>query len=178
MATEAAHRPPITVHGLHARYANATYTAASKANILTKVEEELAAIKLTASKSPPFQAFLDNPLISRDDKEKGIQDMLGEGKVSNVTYNLLTTLAAELMVQASNIAKTMQHLGHDVATTSQILANTNKVLQPLANGGGKTMVTLTAGALKQLPNHSKLASCGSSVKSFVTATSEISNSSF
>jgi len=93
MATDAAHRPPIAMHGLHARYANATYTAASKQSILPKVEEELAAIKLTASKSPSFQAFLDNPLISRNDKEKGIQDMLGDGKVSSVTYNLLTTLA-------------------------------------------------------------------------------------
>merc|ERR1740136_177825 len=70
---DAAHRPPIAMHGLHARYANATYTAASKQSILPKVEEELAAIKLTASKSPSFQAFLDNPLISRNDKEEGFQ---------------------------------------------------------------------------------------------------------
>jgi len=93
MATDTAHSPPIVVHGLHARYANATYTAASKAGILPKVEEELAAIKMTASKSPAFQSFLDNPLISRNNKEKGLQDMLGGGKVSDVTLNLMTTLA-------------------------------------------------------------------------------------
>lgn len=93
MATDAAHRPPIQLHGLHARYANATYTAASKASILPKVEEELLAIQATADKSTKFQAFLDNPLISRTEKEKGIQDMLGGGKVSNITLNLMTTLA-------------------------------------------------------------------------------------
>jgi len=93
MATDTAHRPPMVVHGLHARYANATYTAASKAGILPKVEEELAAIQITATKSQAFQAFLDNPLISRNDKEKGLKDMLGGGKVSNVTLNLMTTLA-------------------------------------------------------------------------------------
>lgn len=93
MATDAAHRPPIQVFGIPARYANATYTAASKASILPKVEEELLAIQATAGKSPQFQAFLDNPLISRNEKEKGIQDMLGGGKVSNVTLNLMTVLA-------------------------------------------------------------------------------------
>ena len=33
-ATDQAHRPVISVHGLAVRYANATYVAASKANIL------------------------------------------------------------------------------------------------------------------------------------------------
>jgi len=93
MATEAAHRPPLQVFGLHARYANATYTAASKASILPKVEEELMAIQATAKNSPQFQAFLDNPLISRDNKEKGIKEMLGGANVTNVTLNLMTTLA-------------------------------------------------------------------------------------
>jgi len=93
MATDAAHRPPLSMHGLHARYANATYTAASKADILPKVEMELNTIQSVASKSTQFQAFLDNPLISRNNKEKGIQDMMGGGKVSHVTLNLMCTLA-------------------------------------------------------------------------------------
>jgi len=81
------------MYGIHARYASATYTAASKASLLDKVESELTAIKETASKSTVFKSFLENPLISRDDKEKKIKDMLGGGKVSPVTFNLMLTLA-------------------------------------------------------------------------------------
>jgi len=97
LATDAAttaqqHRPLIQIHGLHARYANATYTAASKASLLPKVEEELLAIQDVAHKSPAFQAFLDNPLISRDKKEIRITDLLGD-KVTHVTLNLMCTLA-------------------------------------------------------------------------------------
>ena len=91
-AADAAHKPPLQLHGLHARYANAVYTSASKANKLDQVEGELLAIQNTASTSPAFAQFLENPLISRDDKEKMVTDML-KGKVSDVTLNLMTTLA-------------------------------------------------------------------------------------
>lgn len=40
-----------------------------------------------------FASFLENPLISRDNKEAQVQDMLGGGKVTPVTLNLMTTLA-------------------------------------------------------------------------------------
>ena len=92
LATDAAHRPPIDLHGLHARYANAAYTAASKAGILDKVESEMQAIKNTAGTSPAFKTFLENPLVSRDEKEKHVLDLL-TGKVSSVTLNLMLTLA-------------------------------------------------------------------------------------
>mmetsp|Transcript_8579 Transcript_8579/g.10841 ORF Transcript_8579/g.10841 Transcript_8579/m.10841 type:complete len:207 (+) Transcript_8579:217-837(+) len=106
MSTDAAHRPPMDLHGTVARYANATYVAASKANILDKVEAELNGIKLTASKSPAFQSFLENPLISRDQKEKSVAEFM-KGKVSNVTLNLMLTLAGNArLVEASKIADT------------------------------------------------------------------------
>ena len=110
MATETAHKPPIDLHGLHARYANATYTAASKASILDKVESELNGIKLTASKSPAFASFLENPLISRDQKEKTVKDLL-KGKVSDVTMNLMLTLAGNArMAEAPKIVDTYSQL--------------------------------------------------------------------
>lgn len=110
MSTEAAHRPPLDLHGLHARYANATYVAASKGSMLDKVENELAAIKLTATKSPAFRSFLENPLISRDDKEKGVEEMF-KGKVSNVTLNLMMTLAGNArLAEAPKIADTYSQL--------------------------------------------------------------------
>mmetsp|Transcript_6207 Transcript_6207/g.9055 ORF Transcript_6207/g.9055 Transcript_6207/m.9055 type:complete len:209 (+) Transcript_6207:743-1369(+) len=99
MATEAAHKPPLDLYGLNARYANATYIAASKSNTLDQVESELLAIKNSASTSKPFASFLENPLISRDDKTKSVTDMLS-GKTTPVTLNLMTVLAGNARLNA------------------------------------------------------------------------------
>ena len=92
MATDTAHRPPLNLFGLNARYANATYIAASKASSLEKVETELLAIKNSAENSKEFASFLENPLISRDVKASQVEKLL-KGKVTPVTANLMTTLA-------------------------------------------------------------------------------------
>jgi F-type H+-transporting ATPase subunit O len=91
-AAEAQHKPPLDLHGLQARYANATYVAASKAGALDKVEQELIALQETASKNKQFADFLQNPLIGRDSKIKQVENML-KGKFSPTTLNLMTTLA-------------------------------------------------------------------------------------
>ena len=86
------HRPVIQLHGLHARYANATYTAASKAGVLDQVEKELGQLAAAASVSPTIASFLENPLIGRNAKAETVAAMT-KGKMSNITENLLTTLA-------------------------------------------------------------------------------------
>jgi F-type H+-transporting ATPase subunit O len=101
-ATEAAHRPVIGLHGLHARYANATYVAASKSGILEQVEGELAALAKSASSSPAFSSFLENPLIPRDEKSKQIAALLAGSKVSSITVNLCTTLAGNARLNELN----------------------------------------------------------------------------
>lgn len=110
MATDAAHKPPLDLHGIHARYANATYVAASKASALDAVENELNGIKLTAANSPAFSLFLENPLISRDEKEKTVEELM-KGKVSDVTLNLMLTLAGNArLADAPKIADTYSQL--------------------------------------------------------------------
>jgi len=93
LATDAAHQPPISVYGTAARYANATYVAASKAGCLETVEGELAGLSKAAEESPAFAGFLDNPLISREDKASQIEGILAEKKVTSITTNLCTTMA-------------------------------------------------------------------------------------
>lgn len=109
-AAAAQHRPVIQLSGLPARYANATYVAASKAGILEKIETELASLAASASSSAKFAEFLNNPLISRDVKTKAVESL---DKVSPVTRNLLTCLAgnarlAELPKVAENFAQLMK----------------------------------------------------------------------
>ena len=93
LATDASHQPPISVFGTAARYANATYVAASKAGSLAQVEAELNGLSKAAAESPAFAGFLENPLISRDDKASQIESILAEKKVSSITTNLCTTMA-------------------------------------------------------------------------------------
>jgi len=92
-ASEVSHKPLIDLHGLHARYANATYVAASKSGILDQVENELAAMAQTASTNAAFASFLENPLIPRNEKSDQIEALLKGSKVSSITLNLCTTLA-------------------------------------------------------------------------------------
>merc|ERR1712194_955055 len=101
MATDVAHRPPLDLFGLNARYANATYIVASKTSSLDKVETELLAITHSAENSKEFASFLENPLISRDVKSKQVEDLL-KGKTTPVTMNLMTTLAGN--ARLNNIA--------------------------------------------------------------------------
>jgi len=91
--SDASHKPLVDLHGLSARYANATYVAASKAGKLDQVEGELLALKDVASKNAAFAQFLDNPLISRTDKEAKIIELLSGSNASDITTNLMTTLA-------------------------------------------------------------------------------------
>jgi len=84
------HKPVLHLHGLQARYANATYIAASKAGQLDVVEKELLGLLQTAEKSPQFASFLENPLISRDEKTKFVENL---DKISSITRNLLVTMA-------------------------------------------------------------------------------------
>lgn len=89
-ADDAQHRPVIHLSGLAARYANATYVAASKEGVLDKVESQLNSLVASAESSPKFAQFLENPMISRSDKTKAVE---GFDRLAPVTRSLLTTLA-------------------------------------------------------------------------------------
>ena len=104
------HAPVLQLHGLAARYANATYVAASKAGALEKVESELLALQDTAAKSAEFSAFLNNPLIPRDQKAAEVEKMT-KGKFSSLTTNLLTTLAGNARLsELPKVAATYKRL--------------------------------------------------------------------
>jgi len=109
-ATEAEHRPPLNLGGKQARYANATYIAASKQGILDKVEGELVAICDSISKSDSFRIFLENPIMSRTEKVAKMNDLF-KGKTTPVTLNLMTTLAGNAkLVETPKIVAVYQQL--------------------------------------------------------------------
>jgi len=91
-AVALSHKPPIEVYGLAARYANATYTAASKKGQLDTVETELKALRMAALDSPAFKEFIVTPILGRDVKIAQVTEWL-KPKTCDTTLNLLTTLA-------------------------------------------------------------------------------------
>lgn len=94
MSAASKHTPPKKIHGITGRYAGAVYTAASKVELLDKVEAELQAFKGTVEKSESLASFMENPNVSRGTKQKQLDNMLDEKKFSHITRNLLMTMAA------------------------------------------------------------------------------------
>ncbi|ORX94009.1 F1 complex, OSCP/delta subunit of ATPase [Basidiobolus meristosporus CBS 931.73] len=84
---------PLTLFGLDGRYATALFTAAAKKNQLDAVESELTKLKQVIDKSEKVQFFLENPTLKREQKRAGIDMLLGDQKVSDITKNLFTVLA-------------------------------------------------------------------------------------
>lgn len=104
------HKPVLRLHGLAARYANATYAAASKVGKLEVVESELLALQATAEKSLEFRAFLENPLIPRAKKATEVEKMTA-GKFTTLTTNLLTTLAGNARLsELTKVTSTFERL--------------------------------------------------------------------
>jgi F-type H+-transporting ATPase subunit O len=106
--SDVAHKPLLNLHGLQARYANATYVAASKVGGLETVERELMGLYKSSQKSAAFAAFLENPMISRDEKTKYVASM---DKLSPITRNLLITMAGNARLnELPKVATTFSQL--------------------------------------------------------------------
>lgn len=98
MLSDAAHAPPLKLFGVHARYANAAYTAASKEGKLDVVDTEMAAVANVLSKNASFAAYLGNPTVAREDKVAYLDGVLGD-RISSVTKNLLLTMASNARLE-------------------------------------------------------------------------------
>jgi F-type H+-transporting ATPase subunit O len=88
------HIPPISLFGLHARYANALFASASKAGSLSAVEAELNTIKACAAKDPNFADFLGNPTIARKVKGEVMGGVLEEANSSDIIQGFFSVVAS------------------------------------------------------------------------------------
>eukprot|EP00616_Rhizochromulina_sp_CCMP1243_P009890 CAMPEP_0118962576 /NCGR_PEP_ID=MMETSP1173-20130426/865_1 /TAXON_ID=1034831 /ORGANISM="Rhizochromulina marina cf, Strain CCMP1243" /LENGTH=208 /DNA_ID=CAMNT_0006910859 /DNA_START=36 /DNA_END=662 /DNA_ORIENTATION=- len=144
---EASHAPPVKLFGIHARYANATYVAASKKKALDQVATELAGFKELLSKNAQFAEYLSNPTVSRAAKVSAVDKLFEGPKTSDVTKNLMVTLASNARIgEAGKVADAYAELMKAsrgeldaVITTASKLtkAQENKVVDSLkkqANG--------------------------------------------
>ncbi|KAF9920550.1 ATP synthase F0 subcomplex subunit OSCP atp5 [Linnemannia zychae] len=92
-STSASVKVPLVLHGIDGRYATALYTSAAKKSALDVVESDLNQIKRVVERDSKLREFLENPTINRNEKKKGVQQMLAVGKYNELTKNFFDTLA-------------------------------------------------------------------------------------
>ncbi|KAI3635242.1 hypothetical protein MIR68_006808 [Amoeboaphelidium protococcarum] len=100
MASQASVKLPLQLHGIEGRYASALFQAAAKQNQLDSVESELKRVVSAIQKDQSMKQFLENPLLSRDQKVKGVNQMLSSGgKYSEITKNFFAVLAENVRLR-------------------------------------------------------------------------------
>ncbi|KAJ3315941.1 ATP synthase F0 subcomplex subunit OSCP atp5 [Boothiomyces sp. JEL0838] len=86
------HQIPVKLHGIEGRYASALFSAASKENVLPKIEQDLTALKSLLSKDAGVKQFLETPIYDRATKKRGLEVILGKG-ANQTTVNFFNLLA-------------------------------------------------------------------------------------
>lgn len=147
---EASHAPPKKTNGIMGRYAGSLFTAASKAKLLPKVEEELQAFNSVLKKSPAFALFLKNPTVPRGEKAKAMSSLLDD-KFSDLTRNLFVTLAANGRIAQSE--KVITEFLDLMETASGVVKAVVTTAEPL---GGKALKSVQTGVLEMVEKGKKV----------------------
>jgi len=105
------HDPPLKIFGIPARYANATYVAASKQSKLDVVEKDLLAFAELLKTNGNLKNYLSNPTVDRAAKVTEMESMFGDAKTADITKNLMVTLAANNSIdKADKVAEAFSKL--------------------------------------------------------------------
>ncbi|XP_031571029.1 ATP synthase subunit O, mitochondrial-like [Actinia tenebrosa] len=126
-------KPPIHLFGIDGRYAHAVYSAAAKQKHLDKVEEELNNVDKMIKGSEKLSEFLMNPTTNKRQKQAALEELLKAQKMSDLTINLLTTMAENNRLKlissvANSYGKLMSATRGEVlctVTTAKELDNAN-----------------------------------------------------
>lgn len=84
---------PMKLFGGSGNYASALFIAATKANVLDKVESELLVVVEASKKSPLFSQFIRDLSVPKQTRVKAITTIFGEVGFTDVTKNFLAVLA-------------------------------------------------------------------------------------
>lgn len=83
---------PLSLFGGSGNYASALFLAASKANILDKVESEILDVVEASKRSPVFSQFIKDLSVPKGTRVKAINEIFSEAGFSDVTKNFLGML--------------------------------------------------------------------------------------
>ena len=80
---------PLALYGISGNYSSALYIAATKLNLLDKVESELLDFLEASKNTPTFALFMKDLSVRKDTRVKAITDICTHAKFSEVTRNFL-----------------------------------------------------------------------------------------
>ncbi|XP_047341635.1 ATP synthase subunit O, mitochondrial [Impatiens glandulifera] len=119
---------PLTLFGVPGKYASALYVAAVKANILETIESELSDLVVACKKSTTFYQFMKDFSVPADVRQKAIEKITSEAKISDILKNFLLLLAQNgrlrhLELVAESFAELMMaHKGVVKAVVTTVIA--------------------------------------------------------
>lgn len=73
------------------RYAKALFSLANEKNVLDEVYSDLENLLTLMNTLPQFKVIVDSPVISSNDKQRFLKELLGKS-VNDLTHNFLTLL--------------------------------------------------------------------------------------
>ncbi|MQM10190.1 hypothetical protein Taro_043080 [Colocasia esculenta] len=118
---------PLSLFGVSGNYASALFLAASKANLLDKVEAELVKLVETSKSTPVFSQFIKDLSVPADVRVKAVQEIFSEAGFSDITKNFLATKTEHGRLRhIEKIAKsfsdlTMAHKGEVKVTVTTVI---------------------------------------------------------
>lgn len=91
--SQEAARAPIKVFGREGKYAHPLFNAASKENVLDKMEGDLNSVADSIRKEPALDSFLKNPSVQKKEKMEVMQLVVDKTSVSPLVKNLFVVMA-------------------------------------------------------------------------------------
>ena len=88
------------VSGLEGRYALAIFSLAVENNALQDVEADLGNMRTLLSDSADFNTLVSSPIVTRDEKQKGVEAVTKTAGFSKLTGDFLGVLAANRRLDA------------------------------------------------------------------------------
>lgn len=118
---------PVQLYGVHARYANALYVAATKAGSITNVEADFNVIQSWLKTNPSFSKYLNNPIIRKSEKLADIEK-ISKG-MNDTTRGFLSVLTSN--GRLSDLEKVMSTFGILMNARSGTVEATVTTAEPL-----------------------------------------------
>ena len=90
----------VIVSGISGRYATALFDLAREEKALDATADDLNSLAALLRESTDLKRLVSSPLVGRDDQEKAILAIAGQGKASKLVRNFLGVLAANRRLTA------------------------------------------------------------------------------
>ena len=140
--------PPVKQYGTAAKYAQALWSAATKADVLDTVAADVAKVIELKGADASFSAFLDDPTIEVEKKVAGLKEVCQTGKLNDITRNFLFVMAENgRLNELATVAEQYQELVY--ASRGEVLVTVTSAIPLSAAQENECKKVLTEKVLKK-----------------------------